>query len=535
MSVIKVNCIDQVLTVVNTPVIASGGREENSVAFNFCSAWDGFSRIAVFWRDPAEPYSVVLNDEDTGVVPWEVLGDEGVFFFGVYGLNADGVRRTSQILRYRVDKGAYVEGAEPSDPTQELWEQLLARCSEAISKCSAAVDAAANKADRPESATAGHLAALTADGHLADSGKSLDDLQPQTAALPESAGLATADLVPFYDTSAGVHRRTTWGTIVSKIKTAIWGSVSGFVKVDGSGGISGVDTVPVANGGTGATTAAAARTALGLGSVAVMDTVPVANGGTGATTAASARIALGLGSVAVMNTIPVANGGTNANNRNEAFKNLAYLGVNPVTEETDTIEAWSALGFGVAYISGNGVLKGQPTKYGFVYNYTVGGNLIHQVFQSCSTSASTYHRCGGEGAWYNTSWVMEYNAQNLNPATLDATGKVAAVQASANLVGIDASATLDVTHCGKFLRVSSSSAITITIPDSADIPNETEIEILRYGAGNVTISAASNIGLRGIGSTATGESYKITDRYGVAVLKRIGSATWIISGAVEKV
>ena len=233
-------------------------------------------------------------------------------------------------------------------------------------------------------------------------------------------------------------------------------------------------------------------------------------------------------------TLSIANGGTGATDKKTAFTNLVYLGGNPVTEETDTIAAWKELGYGVAYISGNGVLKGQPSKYGFLYNYTVGGNLIHQVFQSCSTSASTYHRCGGEGEWYNTGWVLEFNVQNLNPATLDSTGKVEAAQASSNLVGIDASTTLNSSHCGKFLRASSNSAITITIPDSADIPNETEIEILRYGAGNVTISAASNINLRGIGSTAVGESYKITDRYGVAVLKRIGSATWIISGAVEK-
>ena len=53
--------------------------------------------------------------------------------------------------------------------------------------------------------------------------------------------------------------------------------------------------VPVSKGGTGATSAAAARTALGLGALATLGSpLPVANGGTGATTADAARSNLGL-------------------------------------------------------------------------------------------------------------------------------------------------------------------------------------------------------------------------------------------------
>ena len=52
--------------------------------------------------------------------------------------------------------------------------------------------------------------------------------------------------------------------------------------------------VAVADGGTGASTAAGARTNLGLGTMAVVNSpAPVTNGGTGASTAAAARAALG--------------------------------------------------------------------------------------------------------------------------------------------------------------------------------------------------------------------------------------------------
>lgn len=57
--------------------------------------------------------------------------------------------------------------------------------------------------------------------------------------------------------------------------------------------LAGISALPVASGGTGATTAADARTALGLGSVATESTLPLSKGGTGATTGSGALTNIG--------------------------------------------------------------------------------------------------------------------------------------------------------------------------------------------------------------------------------------------------
>ena len=80
--------------------------------------------------------------------------------------------------------------------------------------------------------------------------------------------------------------------------------------------------VPINKGGTGQTTAAAARNALGLGNTT--GALPIANGGTGQTTAAAARNALGLGNTT--GALPIANGGTGQTTASAA---LTALGAEP--------------------------------------------------------------------------------------------------------------------------------------------------------------------------------------------------------------
>lgn len=132
-TIIKLRCIDQVLTFESTPVVASGGLEEDRLVVEFCGKWDGMTKTAVFWRTEDDAYHVPLDENDGCTIPPEVLAEAGVFFFGLFGIRSDGCRRTSQVARYHITKGAITAGTQPSNPTPEFWDQVLAKCQEIVS------------------------------------------------------------------------------------------------------------------------------------------------------------------------------------------------------------------------------------------------------------------------------------------------------------------------------------------------------------------------------------------------------------------
>jgi hypothetical protein len=92
-------------------------------------------------------------------------------------------------------------------------------------------------------------------------------------------------------------------------------------------------------------------------------------------------------------------------------------------------------------------------------------------------------------------------------------------------------ATLALADEGKVLRVNSSSNRTITIPKNSAVafPIDTEIAILRYGSGTVSIAPVDgDVTLQ----SADGER-KIKNRYGSVALKKIGTDEWVLVGSLE--
>jgi hypothetical protein len=125
MSVIKLKCIEQTLTIVNSPTISSGNVNYDQVNFTFCDTWSGFTKTAIFYRNENEVYEKILNSAGTCTIPKEVLKTKGIFFIGVFGVK-DNVVITSQVISYRVNQGAITENLMPPDPTPDIYAQILA-------------------------------------------------------------------------------------------------------------------------------------------------------------------------------------------------------------------------------------------------------------------------------------------------------------------------------------------------------------------------------------------------------------------------
>ena len=156
-----------------------------------------------------------------------------------------------------------------------------------------------------------------------------------------------------------------------------------------------------------------------------------------------------------------------------------------------------------------------------------------QLFQIASSSEIT--KAAIEAVLTGDITTHTHSQYNLTKAKIESllTGTITSHTHNdfAPIVTVSASKTLALTDAQKLQRVSSTSAVTITIPlnTSVAFPIGTEIEICRYGSGTVTIKPAStSVYINGETTNKT-----ITEQYGCVALKKIETNKWIISGAWE--
>ena len=129
MTTIKLYVTEQNIIIEENPLIASGDLNTVQLQASFSPEWAGFSRTAVFYQDEANAYHAVLGHDNTCLIPWEVLAHEGTLYLGIYGMKDDR-RMTTEIIRYTIHKGAWLETQAPADPSPDIYAQISAELAE---------------------------------------------------------------------------------------------------------------------------------------------------------------------------------------------------------------------------------------------------------------------------------------------------------------------------------------------------------------------------------------------------------------------
>ena len=148
MSTIKVSVVDQVLTIADSPLIASGDVNVDHVQFTFDDSWRGFGLAAVFYREgESQVYRSVIPRNGLAVIPHEVMVSQGRICFGVAGVAGSDVK-TTEIAYYDIHEGAVNAGAETQSPTPGIYEQMLSSVGDLQDYFDATVDAIERSAGR---------------------------------------------------------------------------------------------------------------------------------------------------------------------------------------------------------------------------------------------------------------------------------------------------------------------------------------------------------------------------------------------------
>lgn len=90
--------------------------------------------------------------------------------------------------------------------------------------------------------------------------------------------------------------------------------------------------------------------------------------------------------------------------------------------------------------------------------------------------------------------------------------------------------TLVLTDAGKMVTLTNASSITLTVPPNADValPVNTRIDLIQYGAGQVTVAAGS-----GVTIYSKASALKLSAQYAGATLWKKATNTWVLVGDIS--
>jgi hypothetical protein len=207
--------------------------------------------------------------------------------------------------------------------------------------------------------------------------------------------------------------------------------------------------------------------------------------------------------------------------RNVADSNPALIVNLANASATGNIQVWQKAGTALATITNTGGAT-------FTGNVVI-ENALPKLFLTDTDNNSDYSIWNNQGTFSvrdETNGSMRLIINSTGNVTIDKLLNFAGTPSEQQTGDY----TLVLADKGKVLRINSATNRTVTIPlnSSVAFPIDTEIAILRYGTGTVSISPTAGVTLE-----SKNAERKISGQFGSVALKKIGTDEWVLVGSLE--
>lgn len=126
MATLRLQLEEQLLTIVNQEIIASGDSNTDKCIFSFSKDWEGFVKTAVFYQDKSHTQYMVLENDDTCMIPAAAVARAGRMHIGVFGVKDTAVL-TSTVVWVDIREGAISGDTVSTEPTDDVFLAIIAQ------------------------------------------------------------------------------------------------------------------------------------------------------------------------------------------------------------------------------------------------------------------------------------------------------------------------------------------------------------------------------------------------------------------------
>ncbi len=124
--------------VIETESVTSGSSNVYDMEFVFSPDWDGFEKTVIFLLNPGTDgssqasFDVILDESNRCKLPWELFEEpDNEIYFGVFGIkDTHTILPTTAVSLTTVIRGVLRSDTAPSDPSPDVYQQILAKVSE---------------------------------------------------------------------------------------------------------------------------------------------------------------------------------------------------------------------------------------------------------------------------------------------------------------------------------------------------------------------------------------------------------------------